>query len=155
MAPSSQEQQQHEEDMQRGSSSSLMTGLKLAAAAGFLLSALVTLSNNGGQSNHHGFAAAAEVADEHPEAQHHRRLQAVDGNTPSYMESLMKDLKERKKLFAETPPEEVKYWFEYTGPLQVRTFVGLSLHGSVCTALAHERHQRKLQPRGREETIKA
>ena len=31
----------------------------------------------------------------------------------------MKDLKERKKLMEETPPEEVKYWFEYTGSLQV------------------------------------
>jgi len=30
----------------------------------------------------------------------------------------MKDLAEREKLWAETPPEEVKYWFEYTGPLQ-------------------------------------
>ena len=39
---------------------------------------------------------------------------------PSYMKDLMKDLKERQKLFDETPPEEVKYWFEYTGPLQVR-----------------------------------
>jgi hypothetical protein len=35
------------------------------------------------------------------------------------MEPLMKDLKERKKLMEETPPEEVKYWFEYTGSLQV------------------------------------
>lgn len=30
----------------------------------------------------------------------------------------MDDLAARKKLFDETPPEEVKYWFEYTGPLQ-------------------------------------
>eukprot|EP00536_Pseudo-nitzschia_multiseries_P016948 jgi/Psemu1/247859/estExt_Genewise1.C_13040009 len=37
---------------------------------------------------------------------------------PSYMDALTKDLKERKKLFDDTPPEEVKYWFEYTGPLQ-------------------------------------
>jgi len=34
------------------------------------------------------------------------------------MNDLMADLAERKKLFDETPPEEVKYWFEYTGPLQ-------------------------------------
>jgi len=34
------------------------------------------------------------------------------------MNALMKDLKERQKLFEDTPPEEVKYWFEYTGPLQ-------------------------------------
>lgn len=47
----------------------------------------------------------------------HRRLSATD--PPSYMEDLMDDLKARKKLMEETPPEEVKYWFEYTGPLQV------------------------------------
>ena len=41
-------------------------------------------------------------------------------NPPSYMKGLMEDLKSRKKLMEETPPEEVKYWFEYTGPLQVR-----------------------------------
>ena len=43
----------------------------------------------------------------------------VGNDIPSYMEPMMKDLKERQKLFDETPPEEVKYWFEYTGPLQV------------------------------------
>lgn len=37
---------------------------------------------------------------------------------PSYMEPLFEDLKERKKLMEDTPPEEVKYWFEYAGPLQ-------------------------------------
>jgi hypothetical protein len=47
-----------------------------------------------------------------------RRLEAVDA-VPSYMENLVKDLDDRKKLFEETPPEEVKYWFEYTGALQV------------------------------------
>lgn len=48
-----------------------------------------------------------------------RRLQALGDTIPSYMNHLMTDLKERKKLFDETPPEEIKYWFEYTGPLQV------------------------------------
>jgi len=40
-------------------------------------------------------------------------------NPPSYMKDLMDELAERTKLMTETPPEEVKYWFEYTGPLQV------------------------------------
>jgi len=34
------------------------------------------------------------------------------------MDGLMKDLVMREKLWAETPPEEVKYWFEYMGSLQ-------------------------------------
>jgi hypothetical protein len=41
-------------------------------------------------------------------------------NPPSYMTGLLEDLKARRKLMEETPPDEVKYWFEYTGPLQVR-----------------------------------
>ena len=50
---------------------------------------------------------------------HRRRLTMVGDDVPKYMEPLMKDLRDRQKLFDETPPEEVKYWFEYTGPLQV------------------------------------
>lgn len=37
---------------------------------------------------------------------------------PSFMNPLMEELAARRKLFADTPPNEVKYWFEYTGPLQ-------------------------------------
>ena len=48
-----------------------------------------------------------------------RRLSMVGDSVPSYVDSLMKDLRDRKKLFEDTPPEEVKYWFEYAGPLQV------------------------------------
>ena len=49
-----------------------------------------------------------------------RRLMNASGpEVPSYMNSLLDDLASRKRLFEETPPEEVKYWFEYTGPLQV------------------------------------
>ena len=57
----------------------------------------------------------------------HRRLSSTD--PPSYMTDLFADLKARKKLMEETPPEEVKYWFEYTGPLQVRPF---KLSHSCC-----------------------
>jgi len=111
MAPSNtttEDEQQHisEDDATSQRSSALVTGLKLVAAAGFLLSALNGLSSQGG-------ASAAVEAEGAP----HRRLLEVD-ETPSYMGSLLKDLKERKKLFEETPPEEVKYWFEYTGALQ-------------------------------------
>jgi hypothetical protein len=39
---------------------------------------------------------------------------------PSYMQPLFEDLQERQKLFTDATPEEIKYWFEYTGPMQVR-----------------------------------
>ena len=48
----------------------------------------------------------------------HRRLMEAAAAAPLYMEPLLKELEERKKLFAES--EVIKYWFEYTGPLQVR-----------------------------------
>jgi hypothetical protein len=66
----------------------------------------------------------------------HRRLQSVDSNAvPSYMQPMMKDLAERKKLFADTPPEEVKYWFEYTGPLQVSLYLYTSIYVLVAIHL--------------------
>ena len=53
-----------------------------------------------------------------------RRLTAVIGDTiPSYMNALTKDLQERQLLFKDTPPDEIKYWFEYTGPLQVCGYI--------------------------------
>jgi hypothetical protein len=87
-------------------SSPVMSALKIVAASAFLWSAFSTFATS------HASPALAES---------HRRLTQVSlGDTiPSYMEPLMKDLKERKKLMEETPPEEVKYWFEYTGSLQV------------------------------------
>lgn len=102
--------QSQAEDQQRGSSA-LVTGLKLAFATGFLFSAISTLSARGSTAD-----ASVLVEDETP---HRRLLETSESSSPSYMEHLFEDLKERKKLFDETPPEEVKYWFEYTGPLQV------------------------------------
>ena len=63
-----------------------------------------------------------------PSTQHGgRRLSEISKkNPPSYMKELMKDLEARTKLMTETPPEEVKYWFEYTGPLQVCVLSSLS-----------------------------
>ena len=89
-------------------SSPLLTAMKLVAAGAFLFSAVTTYT--------HRNAA--------PEAAPHRRLtQVVVGDAiPTYMDPLMKDLKARKKLMEETPPEEVKYWFEYTGALQVCSY---------------------------------
>ena len=46
----------------------------------------------------------------------------ANDESPAYMRKLFDDLLSRKKLFDETPPEEIKYWFEYAGPLQVRVY---------------------------------
>ena len=90
------------------SSSSAMSLLKLAAASVFLWSAITTYQY---QFN----ASSSETS-----FSHRRLTQVVVGDSvPAYMGPLLNELKERKKLMEETPPEEVKYWFEYTGPLQV------------------------------------
>lgn len=81
--------------------SSSWTAIKLLAAAGVFYAAL------SGKS----FSNGVDVVP--------RRLSEVGDSVPSYMDPLMKDLETREKLFADTPPEEIKYWFEYTGPLQV------------------------------------
>ena len=78
--------------------SKMATLAKTAASCALLYSAFTTLNN-------------PDVA--------RRQLSMVGDAMPLYMDPLMKDLRERKKLFDETPPEEVKYWFEYSGPLQV------------------------------------
>ena len=66
---------------------------------------------NGSPSTHNGGRRLSEISKKNP---------------PSYMKELMKDLEARTKLMTETPPEEVKYWFEYTGPLQVCVLSSLS-----------------------------
>lgn len=95
------------EEITEETSSKSMTLLKCVAACAFLYSALSAWNNNG-----------ATIVNTSSTAR--RQLTMLGDTIPSYMESLMKDLRERQKLFDETPPEEVKYWFEYTGPLQVR-----------------------------------
>lgn len=112
----------------------LLTAMKLVAASALFYSA----GSSFAQTYHHlkhpaetarsstseSFASPTNNAYEFHSPQNkrdvddsHRRLSASD--PPTYMEDLMEDLKARRKLMEETPPEEVKYWFEYTGPLQV------------------------------------
>jgi len=84
----------------------LWTSFKLSIALTFLASAVIsTLSSRSVEDKE---SSSLPVR---------RRLEATD-DIPGYMKPLLKDLKEREKLMKETPPEEVKYWFEYTGPLQ-------------------------------------
>ena len=94
---------------------------KCLLAGVFLYAALLQYS---GQATAAVAAASASrnMSESMEEGHPRRRLTAVLGETiPSYMKTLNEDLEARKKLFADTPPEEVKYWFEYTGPLQVST----------------------------------
>jgi hypothetical protein len=104
-----EEEEAMDMDASSSSNSVLTTVLKLAAASAFLYSAISTIYSSTGTGNASPMLGATR-----------RQLSSAVGDTvPSYMEPLMKDLRERVKLFADTPPEEVKYWFEYAGPLQV------------------------------------
>jgi hypothetical protein len=99
-----------EEDVPAPSSKAL-TLFKSIAACTLLYSAVSTYNNNNISND----------------AFPRRQLTLVGDDVPSYMDSLMKDLRERKKLFDDTPPEEVKYWFEYSGSLQVSRFLMSSI----------------------------
>ena len=129
MTSSAELPQSEESPDNRGTS--LLTAMKLVAASALFYSAGTSFA----QTYHHHEATAthSHVVNDLSSSpnyayqfrsldntnREHRRLSASEG-PPSYMEDLMEDLKARKKLMEETPPEEVKYWFEYTGPLQVR-----------------------------------
>jgi hypothetical protein len=84
----------------------------LLAAAAFLFSAYSMLNENDGQQS-----GEEEVPVSHRRLQQQQQLSA--DSPPRYMRALFDDLHARHKLFDETPPEEIKYWFEYSGPLQV------------------------------------
>mmetsp|Transcript_5995 Transcript_5995/g.17053 ORF Transcript_5995/g.17053 Transcript_5995/m.17053 type:complete len:811 (+) Transcript_5995:285-2717(+) len=93
--------------------------LRCLLAGVLLYGALVTYTDNHASSLNTAPKRRLSTEGTVQESFPRRRLTAVIGDVvPSYMDGLTKDLKERKKLFDETPPEEVKYWFEYTGPLQ-------------------------------------
>eukprot|EP00522_Entomoneis_paludosa_P003397 CAMPEP_0172474452 /NCGR_PEP_ID=MMETSP1065-20121228/69364_1 /TAXON_ID=265537 /ORGANISM="Amphiprora paludosa, Strain CCMP125" /LENGTH=721 /DNA_ID=CAMNT_0013232633 /DNA_START=2514 /DNA_END=4679 /DNA_ORIENTATION=- len=87
----------------------LWSSIKLMLAASFVYAAYVEVVA----------PQDAEAFDEPIQSASHRRLAEFDDSAiPSYMEPMMEDLQGRKKLFQESPKEEVKYWFEYSGPLQ-------------------------------------
>lgn len=99
-------------------SSLLWTSLKLITAAALCWSAFHM--NNTSSTATAAAAAEASLEQSSQNSYPHRRLMEAVRDVPSYMQHLMEDLRAREKLFEDTPPEEVKYWFEYTGPLQVR-----------------------------------
>ena len=107
-----------------GRPSRLFPALKLLAASAVILQAVstyhgATASETAAQDVPGGAASSADLETAAAQ-QRRRRLQSTGDGSPSYMPPLFDELKERRKLMEETPPEEVKYWFEYTGPLQVR-----------------------------------
>ena len=109
-----------------GRPSRLFPALKLLAASAVILQAVSTYhgatASETAQDVPSGASSGTPAADLETAAaqQRRRRLQSTGDGSPSYMPPLFDELKERRKLMEETPPEEVKYWFEYTGPLQVR-----------------------------------
>jgi len=126
------------EDNNNSSSSdnNILTAIKLIAATALFYSAGTSFSETYQQHLAYKNAAtsANNIVNDMPTPSNHiyantpvrengRRLSETNNiskkNPPSYMKDLMDELAERTKLMTETPPEEVKYWFEYTGPLQV------------------------------------
>lgn len=107
-------------------SSRTSTTMKCLVAGVLLISAFVAYTDHRGSptasvaSASTTMSASSFLFEDDLHQRGRRRLSMIIGDTiPKYMENLTKELRERKKLFDETPPEEVKYWFEYTGPLQV------------------------------------
>jgi hypothetical protein len=115
----------------------LWTTLKLMLAVAFCVAALDQWPSLGGRSTTTDTSSSSSIP--HPHEQnhpiHHRRLlEETTGATtshdgaaaaavvppPPYMMATLQDLDARHALFDGTPPEEIKYWFEYSGPLQVR-----------------------------------
>jgi len=111
MAKRTNESTPSSEDIPSVRGDNVWVGLKLLTACVFFYSAFTTWN---------GSSEGGMVGTAYESLLPRRRLSMVGDSIPRYMEGLMKDLRERQKLFQETPPEEVKYWFEYTGPLQVR-----------------------------------
>uniref|UniRef100_A0A7S4JN15 Uncharacterized protein n=1 Tax=Odontella aurita TaxID=265563 RepID=A0A7S4JN15_9STRA len=89
-------------------SSPVASALKILAASALLVSAARTVVSS----------PSANPVSSSGDALSSRRRLTSTGGIPSYMKHLTDELSEREKLFEDTPPEEVKYWFEYTGPLQ-------------------------------------
>ena len=120
------------------SGNNILTAIKLIAATALFYSAGTSFSDTYQQHLAYKNAATpsspnSNIVNDMPTPSNHiyantpardngRRLSETNiskKNPPSYMKDLMDELAERTKLMTETPPEEVKYWFEYTGPLQV------------------------------------
>lgn len=88
------------------SSNAFVTSLKIILSAVLLSSSVYTY--------HTAYPSTEDL-----HSTRRRLTSLLDGDyIPTHMKGLMEDLASRKKRFAETPPDEIKYWFEFPGPLQ-------------------------------------
>lgn len=83
----------------------------LWVTAKIIIAGLMVLSG----VNHFSSTVVNSAGDDGSVEVSHRRL--AEASSFPYMQSFMDDLAARKKLFEES--EVMKYWFEYTGELQV------------------------------------
>jgi hypothetical protein len=128
-------EEEDEEEMYVESSSQSATVVKCILAGILFTSAIMAYMHPSTMSLGASIVGGSTTAAlSSPSDLHGRRLSAMGDTIPSYVEPLMADLKGRKKLFEETPPEEIKYWFEYTGPLQVSSSSGVHQHCNLPTA---------------------
>ena len=66
------------------------------------------------------------IVDKASSSSTHRRLSLLHNNNNNnddsllyYVKDIKQELKDRQKLYDDAKPNEVKYWFEYSGTLQV------------------------------------
>lgn len=112
-----------------GGPSYLWVGLKLVVALALLVS--------GGWQFRGETAAEEELQLPQQGETTHRRLS--EASSYPYVAPFLAELQARKKLFAEA--EVIKYWFEYSGPLQVSAFPWWKLtHGAAGWMVAERDH---------------
>jgi len=93
------------------------TVVRIFISLGALFAAGVTLQQASLQvRDNTGTSVSASTPISLASVQTSRRLSTSDEH--DHIESLHSELAAREKLFDDAAPEEVKYWFEYAGPLQ-------------------------------------
>ena len=105
-----------EDQDQSQQSSTTLKALKVVVSAALLLSSGYTVVDR---------LQANNKKDRYP----HRRLSLLGLNGDNYyVDDIEQELKGRQKLFDDAKPNEIKYWFEYSGKLQVNDLFLNLLH---------------------------
>lgn len=117
-----------------GGPSYLWVGLKFFLAVALVSAGLVARQGNDPHSGNEAKFSSENPLDASwwtpPHSSRRLSEESLTGGWPSYVQPLMEELSERQKLFAEA--EVIKYWFEYTGPLQVSFFCFVLVWRLVC-----------------------